>query len=182
MRMVYDTRGNVIEVIDPNSRSTKMAYDKRNLLTQTTDPLGAMTRYAYNENGWLSDITQANGQKVQYSYDDAGRITRQQEFNAQAALTKTTTFTYDEADNLLTWSDGQAGATRVYDDADQLSSEAVSINNGTNTVNLTHAYTYHGNGQIKTYTGPDAQPITYSFDGVNSIVLDVAVDSSPINI
>lgn len=179
MRMVYDTRGNTIEVIDPNGRATKMAYDRRNLLTQTTDPVGSITQYAYNENGWLTDITQANGQKVRYGYDDAGRINRQQEFNAQSALVKTTTFTYDAADNLLTWSDGKASATRVYDDADRLSTETVSINNGTNTVNLSHAYTYHGNGQIKTYTGPDAQTISYSFDGAAQLErVDIPAEGS----
>lgn len=168
MRMQRDTRGNVIQVTDPNSRTYGMRYDRRNLLVGSTDPLIASTTYSFDSNGWLSQINQANGQQVKYTYDDIGRIAQQQEFNAQSALQKTTNYSYDASGNLLTWNDGQYSATRTYDDNDRLSSETVSYSAAAGNASgfgLSHAYTYYGNGQIKTYTGPDGQTIGYQYDG-----------------
>ena len=164
MRMVYDTRGNVIEVLDPNNGATRMTYDRRNLTLSSTDPLGNVTRYTYDENGWLTEILQGNGQKVAYTFDALGRVAQHREYDAAAALIKTTAYTYDAAGNLLTWNDGTNSALRSYDDADRLASETITWA-GTSSVALSHAYTYHGNGQIQTYTGPDGVAITYGYDG-----------------
>jgi RHS repeat-associated protein len=165
MRMLHDARGNTIEVIDPNSKSTKMAYDRRNLLIKTTDPLGAFTEYNYDDIGRLMEIKQANGQKVVYTYDDSGRISQQRDYDAQVLLKNTIGYSYDAAGNMLTWSDDQYASVRTYDNADRLSSEVVSYGRGSTTFSLSHAYTYHGNGQIKSYTGPDGLTIGYEYDG-----------------
>ncbi|WP_418119350.1 RHS repeat-associated core domain-containing protein [Variovorax sp. 350MFTsu5.1] len=161
VKLARDTRGNVIEVVDAIGKSTRMAYDRRNLLVSTTDALGNTTRYAHDANGWLSTITQANGQKVGYDFDAVGRVTAQREYDARAALVKTTRFTYDAAGNLLTWNDGTYGAARSYDDVDRLSSETVSYGS----FSLTHAYSYYGNHETRTYTGPDGATIEYGYDG-----------------
>lgn len=63
IRLVRDTRGNVIEVIDANGMSTRMTYDRRNLLISTTDALSNTTRYAHDANGRLNTIAWANGQR-----------------------------------------------------------------------------------------------------------------------
>ncbi|MGF6349825.1 RHS repeat-associated core domain-containing protein [Variovorax sp. W2I14] len=160
VRLIRDTRGNIIEVVDANGKSTRMAYDRRNLPASTTDALGNTTAYTHDANGWLNTITRANGQKVAYDLDAVGRIAAQREYDAQATLTKTTSFTYDAAGNLLTWNDGTYSAARTYDDANQLSSETVNYGS----FNLTHAYSYEGNYEIKTYTGPDGATIEYGYD------------------
>ena len=127
----------------------------------TNQPHCAGTRYEWNNNGWLSAILQANGQKVTYGYDNGGRANQHQEYSAQGALQKTVTYTYDEAGNLLTWNDGTFSALRSYDDADQLTNETVTYGTGQGNFTLSHAYTYHGNGQIKTY---GSMPFSMEFD------------------
>ncbi len=162
MSLLYDVRGNVIQVTEPNGQKTLFSYDRRNLLLSSTDPLGQTTRYRYDEHGWLLEIKQANGQAVGYAYDAAGRINRHQEYAADGTLQKTVDYQYDAADNLIGWSDGTVSATRQYDDADRLSSETINYGG----FGLTHAYTYHANNQIKTYTGPDGVTISYEYDAL----------------
>lgn len=162
LTLAYDARGNVIEVTDPNGNKTRMAYDRRNLLVRSTDPLGAITRYAYDNRGWLAEIIQANGQRVEYGYDDDGRVATHREYAADGStLVKTTTYTHDDANNLTGWNDGSVSAVRNYDDADRLLSE--TVNHGG--FSLTHAYTWHPNGQMKTHTGPDGATVSYDYDG-----------------
>lgn len=165
VKLARDTRGNVIEVTDSNGKTTRLAYDRRNLLTASTDPLGQTTRYTYEANGWLASTIQANGQKVVNEFDAVGFVTTRREYDDQAVLKKTTVFTYDAVGNLLTWSDGTHSADRTYDDADQLASETVNFG----AFGLSHAYTYHGNGDIKTYTGPDGSAVEYGYDGAGQL-------------
>ncbi|MCW8199631.1 hypothetical protein D8B23_14675 [Verminephrobacter aporrectodeae subsp. tuberculatae] len=165
MRVVYDTRGNVIEVLDPNNGRTRMEYDLRDLLLGSTDPLGNTTRYAWDDSGWLTQIQQANGQKIAYDHDAVGRVIQHREYDAQGSLKKTTRYSYDAADNLLTWNDGHYASVRIYDDVGRLSSETITYGVGASSFTLSHAYTYYGNHQIKTYTGPDGVTISYDYDG-----------------
>jgi RHS repeat-associated protein len=160
MRLLRDTRGNVIAVTDPRGNTTRLAYDRRDLLTATTDPLGHTTRYTYDDNGRLTEILQANGQKVIYVYDAADHVTEHREYTAAGALQKTTAYTYDDADNLIGWSDGNVSATRSYDDAGRLLAETIDYGNFA----LTHRSTWHGNNQIASHTGPDNRTVTYDYD------------------
>lgn len=164
-RLVYDNRGNVIEFRDANGNATSFAYDRRNLLVQETDPLGKLTRYRYDDNGWLAETVLANGKRIAYEYDAAGRLTTRRAYSETNQLTQTVSFGYDAADNLTSWNDGTASAALIYDDDDRLTSETVNYG----AFSLTHAYTYAGNNQIATYTGPDGVVITYGYDATGQL-------------
>lgn len=164
-RALFDARGNLIEVTDPNGKKTKFEFDRRDLLVKTTDPLGKITQYVYTDSGWLQDTILPNGKKLGYTYDDSGRLQEQREYAAGGALVKTTTFHYDEDDNLKDWSDGSYSAALNYDDAGRLMDETVSYG----AFSLKHAYTYYPNNQVKTYTGPDNITITYGYDALGEL-------------
>ena len=160
LRLLRDTRSNVIAVTDPLGHTTQLAYDRRDLLTQTTDPLGHTTRYAYDDNGRLIEIQQANGQKVTYVFDAADRITEHREYTATGALSKTTTYTYDDSDNLTGWNDGSHSAAITYDAAGRQQMETLNYGN----FSLTHQSTWHPNNQLASTTGPDNRTVTYAYD------------------
>lgn len=168
LKLVHDVRGNVIEVIDPRNGKTTFGYDRRDLMVSKTDPLGHTTHYRYDAAERATEVEQANGQKTVYSYDDAGRVTQQRQYNAQGTLARTIDFRYDKTGNLLEWEDAEYKSVSVFDGADRLLNETLTRKDGgtagTAGFNLTHSYTYYGNGQTKTYTGPDGQTISYTFD------------------
>jgi RHS repeat-associated protein len=159
-RMAYDARGNVVQATDPNGRATRFEYDLRDLMVTETDPLGKVTRYTYDQNGWPAGTRIANGQSIQYGYDSDGRLTSQRELAAAGALVRSITFSYDAEDNLLSWSDGTFSSAISYDDAGRMASETV----GYGAFTLSHAYNYHPNNQLKTYTGPDGVTLSYNYD------------------
>jgi RHS repeat-associated protein len=164
MRLLYDARGSVIEIADPNGRKTKFEYDLRGLMIRETDPLGKSILYSYDDNGWARDITFPSGNRLDYTHDDDGRLVTLRE-SAGGRLVKTTAFTYDEEDNLRSWSDGSFGATLEYDDAERLSRETVHYG----AFDRSRGYTYYPNGQVKTYTGPDGVTISYGYDALGQL-------------
>ncbi|WP_066263437.1 RHS repeat-associated core domain-containing protein [Hydrogenophaga flava] len=165
LRLVHDVRGNVIEVIDPRNGKTTFTYDRRDLMVSKIDPLGHTTHYRYDAAERATEVEQANGQKTVYSYDDAGRVTQQRQYNAQGTLARTIDFRYDKTGNLLEWEDAEYKSVSAFDGADRLLNETLTRKDGaTAGFSLTHSYTDYGNGQTKTYTGPDGQTISYTFD------------------
>jgi RHS repeat-associated protein len=165
LRMAYDARGNVLEITDPNGRKTRFEYDRRGLLVRETDPLGKVTGYGYDDNGWPAQTQLANGARIAYEHDDDGRMVSQKEYAAGGALFKTTTYHYDQDDNLVAWADGRFSATMSYDDAGRQISHTVNYGGFSHGV----SYTYHPNNQLKTYTGPDGVTITYAYDAVGQL-------------
>lgn len=159
VKLGYDHRGNLISVVDAKNKTTRMVYDRRSLLVSETNPLGETTRYVYDDAGNRIELLRPNGVKVVYDYDPAGRLETRKAYRADASLEQTDSYQWDAADNLKVWTTDRARGVLQYDDADRLLSEAVTIDG----VTLTRAYTYYGNDQVKTYTGPDGVVLTYTY-------------------
>ncbi|WP_322966413.1 DUF6531 domain-containing protein [Sphingomonas fuzhouensis] len=64
----------------------------------------AVIRYTYNALGEVLSKHEATGDVTQYSYDDSGRLIRQQDapIGSLGGIRRTTDFTYDDLNNLLT--------------------------------------------------------------------------------
>lgn len=161
VRFGYDHRNNLVSVTNEKGKVSRLSYDKRNLLVTETNPLGESTNYAYDDAGYQVELKRPNGFTVSYDYDPAGRLQTRQSYRPDGSVELTDRFTWGDSDNLVTWTSDRASGSVEYDDADRLLREAVNIDG----VTLARAYTYHPNGQVKTYTGPDGITLTYAYDG-----------------
>ncbi|RPE77879.1 RHS repeat-associated protein [Frondihabitans sp. PhB161] len=90
------------------------------------------TVYTYNSNKQLSKITPVTGSGLgvkSFSYDDFGRMSTQSD-----GAGRSTTYTYDKNDKLLTtaFSDGTGTVTNTYDDAGNLLTQASASGTVTN--------------------------------------------------
>ncbi len=167
-RAVYDARGNLIQLSDALGHSYGFDYDRRDLVIKETLPLGQITRYRYDAAGNLVERSDPDGHKLAYAYDAANRLVEVKHSQADASLVRTTTFTWDPADNLTAWSDTDnsrsqtSASAMVYDDANRKTSETVTYPTGDT---FSYAYTYSPASKKTQLAWPDGTAIGYAYSG-----------------
>ena len=115
-RFEYDILGQLRAVTDSRGSVFTLNWDNTsNLLREISGPQGALLRYAYDEVGRIIQVDD-RGQITNYDYDELGHV---------AAITNAnsivTTYTHDEAGNLLQQVDDIGRITRYeYDEMDML--------------------------------------------------------------
>jgi RHS repeat-associated protein len=157
----YDHRSNVVGVTDQRGHRTRMAYDRRNKLIEETNPAGQTTHYGYDPAGRLTSVVRPSGVTINMIYDAGGRLIERIARRADGIEESHDTFRWDASSNLIEWHTPIASATLSYDDNDGLLREAVTQRG----VTMSRSYTYYANRQVKSYTGPDGNTITYAYNG-----------------
>lgn len=157
----YDHRDNLIQVTDELGHKTRLQYDRRDKLVKEVNAVGQETIYKYDDAGRIQEILRANGTKLIFEFDAGGRLHTRKSYRDSGDLELTDTFTWDNGNRLTDWSTGSASSTSIFDEANRLLSETVTIDG----IALTRSYTYYPNGQIKTYTGQNGVTVTYAYDG-----------------
>jgi RHS repeat-associated protein len=169
----YDTRGNLIQIEDAKGQTTKFEYDKNSRLSKETLPLGQSTQYAYDAVGNLIQKIDPNGKKAVFSFDALNRISETKQYDNANQLKRTTVYSWDASDNLISWSDQDATrptgqqvstATIAYDDASRKTNETITYPNPQGgTYSLSYAYTYSAAGLKTQLTWADGTVIDYSY-------------------
>jgi len=161
VQLDYDHRGNLISATDELGHVLRMEYDRRDKLVKETNALGQATVYNYDDAGRLQELLRPNGARLVFDFDPGGRLVTRRSYRGDGGLELTDSFSWDGGNRLAGWTTNNASSTSTFDDANRLLSETVTVDG----VPLTRSYTYHSNGQIKTYTGPDGVTIAYFYDG-----------------
>ncbi|MBH8608578.1 hypothetical protein I8U17_13260, partial [Thermoactinomyces sp. CICC 10521] len=151
----YDNKGRITSVTETDGtnppKTTSYQYDALDQLTKETRPDGTVIEYTYDETGnrLTKKVTQGgNSTTTTYTYDDADQLTS----------VNGTNYTYDANGNLT--SDGNK--TYVYDAANRLT--AVKDSNG----NTIASFTYRADGMRKTMTTASGT-ITFHYDQNNNV-------------
>lgn len=161
VQVAYNRYGSVARATNELGHATRYHYDRRGQLVQETNPLGQTTIYAYDDAGRPHEIRRPNGTRLTFEFDPGGRLTTRRGFRADGGVESVHAFSWDDGNRLVGWTTEAASSASTYDDANRLLSETVTIDGAS----LTRRYTYHPNGQVKSYTGPDGVVISYAYDG-----------------
>jgi RHS repeat-associated protein len=165
----YDGNGNVKKVIDANAvaglqpKNTFNAtlykeYDELNRVKREVDALNGETKYSYDLLGNIASITDAENRTTWFDYNDLGRLMQVRDPLIETPTDKTTTFTYDEAGNVLTVvKRGGAQAIFSYDLLNRITNATYA--NGSDSLTETTFYDVYGNKQSVSNSD-----ITYTYE------------------
>lgn len=166
-RYSYDKYGRKIAQTDAMGRTTRFAYDSLARIIEETDEKGQVTHYDYTElpNGCSSctlvshpsTITYPDGRVTKNLYDTGGRLISRTE-NAGTSIQATTSYTYDDQDNLIAVEDALGRTTRhTYDDENHRLST-------TDPMGRTALFSYDSRGNLVKTTAPDDTATRFTYD------------------
>jgi RHS repeat-associated protein len=188
----YNSYGQRVSMTDPENHTWTYSYDSLGRLIDSIDPLIHVTHNVYDAAGRLTSQTINYDPNKSHNQDNLWNITTEYEYDArgnQVAVTdtldRTTRYTYDNADRLLTVKDpdenittsntyndaGQLIATtdallRVtyyeYDDAGRLKKTTDALGNWTGT-------TYNADGTVASTTDALGRPTSYTYDSLKRV-------------
>ncbi|WP_255989554.1 RHS repeat-associated core domain-containing protein [Chitinolyticbacter albus] len=171
----YDVNGNLLQITDAKGRVSRFEYDRNGRVIKDILPMGQTTSYGYDAAGNLSQRTDANGNVSRMSYDAGNRLVEVKQYRNGSVLSRTSTYTWDEEDNLLSWSDVDAtrpagqqttSGTLSYDNASRKTRETVSYPTPDGAgYTLAFDYGYSLAGNKTSLTWPDGTAITYGYNG-----------------
>lgn len=149
----YDTRGNLIFVINPSGNRTSITYNSRDQVIAVKRPDGGRRIWHYTEDGLVSEKTDAQGGITKYSYNDKG-------LPVGVCFPDGTQMdmVYDERGNIISCdADGIRIVSAEYDDANR----RILERNGNGD---TWLYTYDDAGRIVCVTNPKGDQKRYEYD------------------
>ncbi|HEY1683202.1 MAG TPA: RHS repeat-associated core domain-containing protein [Tepidisphaeraceae bacterium] len=148
----YNANGNATSVINntPGSgvaSSFTYTFNADNERTSMVSQVGTTT-YTYDPDGELTRVVLPGGRTITYGYDAVGN-----RVEVSDSASSTVTYTTNGTDEYTT----VGGTTYTYDNAGNLISST--------TAGVTTSYTYNARGQLASITTP-SDTITYQYDGV----------------
>jgi RHS repeat-associated protein len=177
----YDANNNRLSMTDRNIHTTAYAYDVQNRLIRTTDALGHVSSSTYDGVSNRLSETDANGHTTSYRYDAINRRTQ-----AKDAVNEVTQWGYDLTGlpghpECTGPALGSSKATKqtdangkviyyCYDGLDRLIIEIRKQGSTAYTITANDAVTYltyDANSNRLTFTEPDDNTTTYSYDALN---------------
>lgn len=173
----YDELNRPKTVTAPDSGSTSFTYDTAGFVETSTDANTHTTTYGHNAEGQLTSVKNPLGKTVSYEYDLDGNRTKYTNARAQ------TTITTVDARNLptqITYSDGTAKQTYLYDDAgrpktvtDATGTRSLTFDDDDKILTITapgqskpFSYVWNTDDTLKSRTYPDGRSTSYTYDKV----------------
>lgn len=158
----YDSRNNIVSVTDPRNNKTQYNYDKDNHQIKVIRPMGEEYQYFYDNRGNIDYIIDAVGNKIDYQYNPNMRIDTQTIYNSTDLQNPERIINYDYFDDgkLKSYDDQVTSSVFEYTAMNRLQKETLDFG----TFSKSYSYSYHKNGDLKTYTDPENQTVNYTYD------------------
>ena len=172
---VYDCKGLVMSVTDPEGNITTYTYDSYGNVKTSADAEANITEYAYNPGGQMISTLSPKGELTRYTYDNNGNL--KSEISAGG---ETTLYFYDKMGRLVqqispnisqTAQSGDVGCRYEYYSSGEL--KTVTDPEGNTT-----AYTYDIYGNLQSETEPNGCIYWYEYDTLNRIIAEYVQNSA----
>lgn len=179
-RTDYDQWGNIKKTTYPDGGvETKAFHPKYNLPIKAVDESGTVTEYSYDDNGNLIQLIQAKGlvgeRTVQYKYDAHSNRSQVKVLGDDVTEEVIEVFTYDDYDNLKTFTDGEESLTQ-YTEYDAIGNLKTRID----AREKTWTKNYDAVGNLLEQTDPDSQTLEYQYDKVGKRIKSINIDNSEV--
>jgi RHS repeat-associated protein len=149
----YDAHGDLVEIVEPDGRSTRYAYDPARRLVCVTHPDGASTHYTYGHDRLLQ--VDDRGWVTHFAYDPAGRLTQAQRGDEAAV------YRYDQQGRVTMARTARVTTEWGYDGKGHFS----FIRQALDGANLTARLEYDQAGRLSRLWLPGcARPVSYTWD------------------
>ncbi|MBI5558770.1 MAG: RHS repeat protein, partial [Deltaproteobacteria bacterium] len=159
---LYDAKGNLAQVADPNTLVSRYGYDSLDRLSLFTTPDLAATTITHNSADEVTAVQDAEGKLTGYEYDDLGR--RAAENSPDAGVT---TYNYDQAGNLISKTDARGMTiTYTFDALNRLTAEHYL--DQTQNVSYTYDQGAYGKGRLTGRTDQSGS-YAYSYDAFGNL-------------
>jgi len=166
---LYDSQGNLTDVIDPLNHIDSADYDALNRTYQTTDALGYTTKIQLDARDNVTSITDPRNNVTQYNLD--GFDNRTQETSPDRGTVK---YTYDASFNLSTVTDARGVVqTFTYDALKRPLTQTYTTVAGvpaTGNVAWTYDQSVNSIGHLTTMTDETGNT-TYSYDSLGRLLV-----------
>jgi RHS repeat-associated protein len=203
----YDAQGDVTSTTDANGNRYDYAYTARDTLAEVrlrdwrSDPVGApatgdylvLKAYSYDFAGRLASETDAMGRRTEYVYYDDGLLAKAvlKKFRNPDGSTRDYVLednTYDAAGNAVKQvrDNGRTVKASTYDKLSRVATSTVDPNGLTRNT----AFTYDGNGNVKTVTttgkpsnvpwvtGSGQEQVTYDYDDADNLAQETVTSGN----
>lgn len=171
--MEHDARGNLIRLTDPNGNAYRFAYDRSDRLLSETLPMGQQRRFVLDAAGKVRESVDPLGNREMLERDAVDRVTLVRRYNVAGTQVRTTSYTWDDLDNLVAWSDtdltrpaGQQTSTGsgTYDHEGRKTAEAVSIPDPAgSSFALSSTFSFSKAGRLSGMRWPDGTDLSYGY-------------------
>lgn len=198
-KIAYDANGRVIAVTDAMGNDVdKTTYTALSQIATKVNARNEQTAFAYSDDNTVTTRTDAKGVKSTVTTDLYGRVTSQQDsltsakatYNTQGAVLSqgattgenTTTYTYDNNQNVTSEQNADSKITYTYDLADQITRWTNARQQATNytydalghvtavkSADTNNTYTYDANGNVLTADNANAKT-AFTYDALNRVV------------
>ncbi|WP_127531736.1 RHS repeat-associated core domain-containing protein [Paenibacillus kobensis] len=165
----YDAKGNVLWTEDATGNRTNYGYDQWSRQRSVTFPDLDTNSTVMNDIANTKTSTDSKGNVQKEYYDLLGRVLKVEETNPGKQPTILSSYTYDNAGNVLTVKDNAVQSnttTYAYDVLSQLRSVSVMVNGAVQTT----SYDYDALGNQTTITFPDNKTTIKKYDEAGRLI------------
>ncbi|MFF8510855.1 LamG-like jellyroll fold domain-containing protein [Streptomyces sp. NPDC015492] len=137
--------GELSRTVSPTGVAEAYKYNSMGEVTEVTDGAGNISRFTYAMDGQVLTATDPDGTSNRNTYDGFGQLTKVEDLDAQGAVLRSSSSTYDRAGNPVSLTDYRGHTKTFTFDPTGLVTKLVEPVSATESITTTYGYDVAGN-------------------------------------